>query len=380
MSRGKVFFKFRSASSGDFDHVEFPGMFIPLLDLKAAIVAKWDPKALAEGATVDYDLDIVNAESGQQYEGEDERVRKNTAVLVRRVAVSNPRMGGLLSRLRGGGQKKRGYRRRPQKSHHHHNNNNNNNVKEEEESESKKKTEGDDGNDDLLGGDDDIFAGEAAAAEAARAAAEAAAAADEAAALAEMAKLQAQAEQAGGGPRYGSRNITLKMSGGGTGAGASSSGVPGLGSSSSSSSSSSSAGINFMGIGMGVGGEAPAVDTTLPSQRRFAGGGGRGGYQRRGGFAGMRGTRVNANARARSARARAARNAKIEAAKIQQQEGGDGKGGMSGGRRNQPPRDYLCDRCGVPGHYKQDCPNRDKGGDSYQTHRRARKTTGAYCY
>lgn len=347
MSRGKVFFKFRSASSGDFDHVEFTGIFIQLLDLKAAIVSKWDPGALAEGATVDYDLSIVNAQTGQEYVADDERVRKNTAVLVRRVAVPNPRRGGLLTHLRTGSSGGRGRGRGGVGSSGGHKGPQRlvaaNPVPAPPSSSQPPATTTPKDEDHGLTGD--IFQNEAAVARAAKEAAEAAAAADEERALAEMAKLQAQA--AGSSQAFQGRNISLTnpaSHGGGAG---------------NNATEGHSSILDPMHM-MGGTGTTATADMTLPSERRFTSNSGGRAFIRRGGFAGMRGTRVLVNSRARSARARAARQTSS----------------MLKPGRNIPPRDYLCDRCGIPGHYKQDCPNRDR--PEFQNFRRARKTTGIF--
>ena len=98
MSRGKVYYKFKNAASGSFTAVEFPGLYLPLIDLKASIVEKKFPRALEASSTDDFDLRIVNAQTSEELLDDDTSVAKNTCVLVSRLPPG--RRGGLISRLK----------------------------------------------------------------------------------------------------------------------------------------------------------------------------------------------------------------------------------------------------------------------------------------
>ena len=98
MSRGKVYYKFKNAASGSFTAVEFPGLYLPLIDLKASIVEKKFPRALEAASTDDFELRIVNAQTGEELLDDDTSVAKNTCVLVSRLPPG--RRGGLVSRLK----------------------------------------------------------------------------------------------------------------------------------------------------------------------------------------------------------------------------------------------------------------------------------------
>jgi len=76
---------------------------IKLLELKRAIVEK---RQLIRGH-MDFDLQISNVQTGEEYKDDDMMINKNTTVMVRRVPATS-KGGGLLSRLEGGNHNKRG--------------------------------------------------------------------------------------------------------------------------------------------------------------------------------------------------------------------------------------------------------------------------------
>ncbi|CAM9204044.1 unnamed protein product, partial [Scytosiphon promiscuus] len=86
-----VKFKFKSAR--EYDVVSFPGTGIKLLDLKRAIV---EQKKLHQG--MEFDLNIVNDRTKQEYKEDNAIVTKNTSVVVKRVPAH--KSGGLLSKIR----------------------------------------------------------------------------------------------------------------------------------------------------------------------------------------------------------------------------------------------------------------------------------------
>ncbi|CAM9269420.1 unnamed protein product, partial [Ectocarpus sp. 12 AP-2014] len=86
-----VKFKFKSAR--EYDSVSFPGTGIKLLDLKRAIV---EQKKLHQG--MEFDLNIVNDKTREEYKEDNVVVTKNTSVTVKRVPA--PKSGGLLSKIK----------------------------------------------------------------------------------------------------------------------------------------------------------------------------------------------------------------------------------------------------------------------------------------
>ncbi|CAN0063300.1 unnamed protein product [Ectocarpus sp. 4 AP-2014] len=86
-----VKFKFKSAR--EYDSVSFPGTGIKLLDLKRAIV---EQKKLHQG--MEFDLNIVNDKTREEYKEDNVVVTKNTSVTVKRVPAH--KSGGLLSKIK----------------------------------------------------------------------------------------------------------------------------------------------------------------------------------------------------------------------------------------------------------------------------------------
>ncbi|CAN0161140.1 unnamed protein product, partial [Ascophyllum nodosum] len=86
-----VKFKFKSAR--DYDTVSFAGTGIKLLDLKRAIV---EQKKLHQG--MEFDLNIVNDKTKEEYKEDSAIVTKNSSVVVKRVPA--PKTGGLLAKMK----------------------------------------------------------------------------------------------------------------------------------------------------------------------------------------------------------------------------------------------------------------------------------------
>lgn len=86
-----VKFKFKSAR--EFDTISFPGNSIKLLDLKRAIV---EHKKLHQG--MEFDLNIVNDKTKEEYKEDNAIVTKNAFVVVKRVPAL--KTGGLLAKMK----------------------------------------------------------------------------------------------------------------------------------------------------------------------------------------------------------------------------------------------------------------------------------------
>eukprot|EP01137_Pigoraptor_chileana_P033499 Opistho-2@24461 len=82
-----VYYKFKS--SKDYDSVTFDGPGITLRELKCAIVAQ---KKLSKA--VDFDLEVTNAQTEEEYKEDSCTIPKNTSVVVKRVPAS-ANSGGL---------------------------------------------------------------------------------------------------------------------------------------------------------------------------------------------------------------------------------------------------------------------------------------------
>ncbi|XP_029652282.1 E3 ubiquitin-protein ligase RBBP6 isoform X2 [Octopus sinensis] len=78
-----VHYKFKSCLN--YDTVTFDGLHISLADLKKAIIQQ---KKL--GKSVEFDLQITNAQSNQRYVCDDDLIPKNASVIVTRVPVNEP--------------------------------------------------------------------------------------------------------------------------------------------------------------------------------------------------------------------------------------------------------------------------------------------------
>jgi len=76
-----VHYKFKSAK--DYDTVTFDGGFITLAELKATIITQ---KKL--GKNTDFDLNVTNAQTEEEYKDDNTLVPKNTSVIVRRVPTN----------------------------------------------------------------------------------------------------------------------------------------------------------------------------------------------------------------------------------------------------------------------------------------------------
>lgn len=74
-----VHYKFKS--SIDYDTVTFDGLHISLGDLKKAIM---EQKKIGR---VEFDLQVTNAQSSEEYKGEGDLIPKNASVQVRRVPL-----------------------------------------------------------------------------------------------------------------------------------------------------------------------------------------------------------------------------------------------------------------------------------------------------
>uniref|UniRef100_A0A0L8GSV9 DWNN domain-containing protein n=1 Tax=Octopus bimaculoides TaxID=37653 RepID=A0A0L8GSV9_OCTBM len=78
-----VHYKFKSCLN--YDTVTFDGLHISLADLKKAIIQQ---KKL--GKSVEFDLQITNAQSNERYVCDDALIPKNASVIVTRVPVNEP--------------------------------------------------------------------------------------------------------------------------------------------------------------------------------------------------------------------------------------------------------------------------------------------------
>jgi len=76
------FIHYKFKSSKDYDTLTFDGLHISLGDLKKAILQH---KKLAK--SIDFDLQIVNAQSREVYKDNEELIPKNTSVVVARIPV-----------------------------------------------------------------------------------------------------------------------------------------------------------------------------------------------------------------------------------------------------------------------------------------------------
>lgn len=77
-----VHYKFKSAL--DFDTITFDGLHISVADLKKEIKER---KKL--GKTIDYDLQITNAQTKEQYVENAVLIPKNTSLIIARVPLAN---------------------------------------------------------------------------------------------------------------------------------------------------------------------------------------------------------------------------------------------------------------------------------------------------
>lgn len=77
-----VHYKFKSAL--DFDTISFDGLHISVADLKKAIIHQ---KRL--GKTMDFDLQITNAQTKEEYGDETALIPKNTSLTIARVPLKN---------------------------------------------------------------------------------------------------------------------------------------------------------------------------------------------------------------------------------------------------------------------------------------------------
>nr|XP_054763810.1 E3 ubiquitin-protein ligase RBBP6-like [Lytechinus pictus] len=74
-----VHYKFKS--SIDYDTVTFDGLHISLADLKKAIM---EQKKIGRA---EFDLQVTNAQTAEEYKGEGDLIPKNASVQVRRVPL-----------------------------------------------------------------------------------------------------------------------------------------------------------------------------------------------------------------------------------------------------------------------------------------------------
>lgn len=77
-----IHYKFKS--SKDYDTLTFDGLHISLADLKKAIMQH---KKMTKTGSLDFDLQIVNAQTREVYKEADELIPKNTSVVVARIPV-----------------------------------------------------------------------------------------------------------------------------------------------------------------------------------------------------------------------------------------------------------------------------------------------------
>ncbi|ELU15719.1 hypothetical protein CAPTEDRAFT_175258 [Capitella teleta] len=80
-----IHYKFKS--SKDYDTLTFDGMHISLADLKKSILQN---KRLTKSGSLDFDLQIVNAQTREVYNEAEELIPKNTSVVVARIPVGRP--------------------------------------------------------------------------------------------------------------------------------------------------------------------------------------------------------------------------------------------------------------------------------------------------
>lgn len=83
-SMSSIHYKFKS--SVEYDTLTFDGLHISLADLKKAILVQ---KKI--GKSAEFDLQITNAQTGEEYKDESHLIPKNASVIVRRIPVGGVR-------------------------------------------------------------------------------------------------------------------------------------------------------------------------------------------------------------------------------------------------------------------------------------------------
>jgi len=90
-----IHFKFRSATT--FDTIPIPGTMARIFDVKRAIITKKKMGNRSGSSGIEFDLSVVNAQTGEEYADENKMIPRGTKVVVHRLPAA--RGMGLLTRI-----------------------------------------------------------------------------------------------------------------------------------------------------------------------------------------------------------------------------------------------------------------------------------------